>query len=275
MSGAETVVTTWPDADAVAEAAAARLASRLAAAQQSRGHAAVVLTGGSIGIATLAALARSPARHAVDWSRVEVWWGDERFVAVDDPDRNERQAREALLDQVALEEARVHPMPALGSPQAGADGTDVHAAAAAYADELARHASDRTSRADRPMHPGQPMPPLDVLLLGIGEDGHVASLFPHSPTLSATAPVVGVEDSPKPPSRRVSLTLPAIATADEVWLVVAGPGKAPAVRDALTGAGGVLAVPAAGAHGRLATLWLLDEAAAAGLPADLARPRTP
>ena len=113
-----------------------------------------------------------------------------------------------------------------------------------------------------------------MLLLGVGPDGHVASLFPEQPALYDDRAVVAVHGAPKPPPTRVSLTLPTIALADEVWLVVAGADKAPAVRMALGGAGEVQ-IPAAGARGRRATRWLLDRAAAAEIPTDFPRPASP
>lgn len=259
------VVTVWHDAEALAAGVAGRLVTRLVTAQADRGSACVVLTGGGIGIATLAALAASPARDAVDWSAVEVWWGDERFVVADDPARNDAQARRALLDALPVDAVRIHPMPAVGSAQAGPSGHDLHAAAASYADELAGHSA---------VEAHLPMPHIDVLLLGVGADGHVASLFPNAPALHETRTVAAVEGAPAPPRQRITLTLPALRSADEVWLVASGEAKAPAVRLALGGAGPV-AVPAAGARGRLATRWMLDRAAAAELPVGLARPASP
>lgn len=256
------VVTAWRDADSLAEAVAARLATRLVTTQAARGEASIVLTGGSIGIATLAALAGTTSGNSVDWSRVNVWWGDERFVPHGHPDRNDRQAREALLDHVAVDESRVHPMPASASLLAGPGADDVLEAAGTYADELARWASVESHA---------PIPHLDVLLLGVGPDGHVASLFPHSPALYDTRTVVGVEGSPKPPPRRISLTLPTIQSADEVWLIVAGESKAAAVAMALAGAG-PMSIPASVATGRHETHWLLDRAAARDLPTGLVRP---
>lgn len=252
------VVTAWHDPDALAEAVAARLVTRLVTAQADRGHASVVLTGGGVGIASLAALAASPTRDSIDWSSLDVWWGDERFVPADDPERNEGQARRALLDHVPIDPARVHPMPAAG---ASGHGDDVHVAAAAYADQLARHA-------DVEAH--APVPHMDVLLLSVGPDGHVASLFPHAPALYDTRTVVGVEGSPKPPPRRISLTLRSIQCADEVWLLAAGAQKAPAVALALSGAG-PMSAPAAAARGRHETLWLLDRSAAGDLPRSIVR----
>ncbi|MCU1672257.1 MAG: pgl, partial [Frankiales bacterium] len=128
-----TTVVVCKDADVLAHATAARLLTRIVDAQAARGEASVVLTGGGVGIATLQAVRASSARAAVDWSRVSVWWGDERYVPGDDDERNDKQAREALLDALPLDPRRVHPMPAADGP----DGADVDAAAARYADQLA------------------------------------------------------------------------------------------------------------------------------------------
>ncbi|REF35017.1 6-phosphogluconolactonase [Thermasporomyces composti] len=246
------------NAELLAQSVAARLVTRLVDVQASRGSASVVLTGGGIGTASLAALASAPARDAIDWSRLDIWWGDERFLPTGHPERNETGARQALLDHVPVDPTRVHPMPASDGP----DGDDVEAAARRYAAELAA--------ARRPEDHG-PFPSFDVLLLGVGPDCHVASLFPGLPAVYDERPVVAVHGAPKPPPTRISLTFPAIQAAREVWLLVAGEEKAPAVRLALSGAGHVQ-VPAAGARGRQRTLWLLDQAAAAQLPSDLRRP---
>nr|WP_284290905.1 6-phosphogluconolactonase [Angustibacter aerolatus] len=247
------------DKQLLVESAAARLVTRLVDAQASRGVASVVLTGGGAGTGLLAALAASPARDAVDWSRVDVWWGDERFLPSGDPERNETQAREALLDHVPVDPARVHAMGASDGPDA-----DVDAAAARYADEPA--AAARASGTAR-----DTVPAFDVLMLGVGPDAHVASLFPEMAGVHETErTAVGVHGSPKPPPLRVSLTLPAIAHAEEVWLVVAGADKAQAVGLALSGAGPVQA-PAGAVAGRRSTLWLLDRDAATHVPAALVR----
>jgi 6-phosphogluconolactonase len=245
----ETSVIVHADAALLAEAVAARLLVRLIDAQSSRGSASVVLTGGRVAAAVYRAVAASPARMAVDWSRVDVWWGDERFLPAGDPERNETQARAALLDTLALDPARVHPMPASD----GLDGADPEAAAARYADALAIAGDDT-------------LPVFDLLLLGVGEDGHVASVFPEQPAVYETRPVSAVRGSPKPPPVRVTLTPPAINTAEEVWLIATGPDKAAAIGMAIGGAGATQ-IPAAGISGRRRTLWLLDRAAAADLPA--------
>ncbi|MFD7504929.1 6-phosphogluconolactonase [Streptomyces sp. NPDC059850] len=250
------------DKELMAQAAAARLITKIVDAQAARGSASVVLTGGRNGNGLLAALATSPARDAVDWSRLDLWWGDERFLPDGHPNRNVTQAREALLDAVDLDPARVHPMPASDGPHGG----DVEAAAEAYGIEL--------GRAARPENHGA-APTFDVALLGVGPDTHVASLFPELPAVRETErTVVAVRGAPKPPPTRVSLTLPAIRAAREVWLLAAGEDKAKAVTIALSGAGEIQA-PAAGAYGRSRTLWLLDRAAASGLPRELYPPASP
>lgn len=249
------VVVVSRDPQVLAAATAARLLTRLVDAQALRGAASVVLTGGTIGVAVLRAVREAPARHAVDWRRVDLWWGDERFVPADSPERNDRQAREALLDALDLDPARVHPMGAAGGP----DGDDADAAAARYAAALAAAAPT-----------GQSVPDFDLLLLGVGPEGHVASIFPESPAAYDDRPVVAVHGCPKPPPTRISLGWPALCAAREAWLVVSGTEKAGAVQMALGGAGPVQ-VPAAGIRGRQQTLWLLDRAAAQELPPDLVR----
>jgi len=256
MSGPEVIV--HCDAELLAKAVAARLVTRLVDAAAARGTASLVLTGGGIGTAVLAELAAAPARDAVDWRHLDVWWGDERFVPSGDKERNETGARAALLDHVDVDPARVHPMP----PSDGPDGDDPDAAAARYATWLTEAAT--------PEDHG-PVPSFDVLLLGIGPEGHIASLFPGMPALYDERSVVAVRNSPKPPPTRLSLTLPSINAAKEVWILASGKEKAGAVALALSGAGPVQ-VPAAGAHGRQRTLFLLDSDAAGQLPPEIGRP---
>jgi 6-phosphogluconolactonase len=255
------LVVVHQDATLLARAVAARLVTALVDAQAARGHASVVLTGGGIGVATLRELAASPARDAIEWDALDVWWGDERFLPSGHPERNETQAREALLDAVDLDPARVHPM----GPSDGPDGDDVDAAAERYADALAGAARPEDHA---------PVPSFDVLMLGVGPDGHVASLFPEAPALYDERIVVPVRGAPKPPPTRLSLSMSAINAAREVWLITAGEEKSGAVRMALGGAGGTQ-VPAAGVAGRVRTRWLLDRAAASRLPASLARIASP
>jgi 6-phosphogluconolactonase len=248
---AEPRIVLHPDGPVLASAVAARLVTKLVDVLATRDVAHLVLTGGTIGIGTLASLGQLPAREAVDWSRVHLWWGDERFVPAGDKDRNETQARDALLDELPLNPEFVHPM----APSDGPDGGDAEAAAERYAAELAKYAPA-----------GADAPEFDVLLLGMGPDGHIASLFPEHPgTHEVTPSAIAVHNSPKPPPDRLSLTFRVIQAAREVWVVASGAEKAEAVAKALSGAEQV-EVPAAGALGTEATLWLIDRAAAADLP---------
>lgn len=237
-------VVVHPDAAAVAQATAARLLVHLLDAQSAHRPLHVALTGGTVGIAVLAAIAESPVRHAVDWTGVHLWWGDERFLPDGDPERNETGARRAMLDTLPVPAENVHAVPPADGSRTPED------AAAAYAAELATFAPE-----------GAPVPPFDVVLLGMGPDGHVASLFPGHPALEAGGVAVAVHDSPKPPPDRVSLTFDALGAAVQVWLVVAGAEKAEALSRALAGDP---ATPAARVRGTSATLWLVDLAAAAG-----------
>jgi 6-phosphogluconolactonase len=244
----ETVIEKYADADALVAAAGDRLVGAITAAINARGTAYVVLTGGGTGVKLLKHVGANDA--GIDWSKVHLFWGDERYVPATDDDRNDKQAREALLDHIGIPAANVHAMPASD----GEFGDDIDAAALAYEQVLAANADA-----------GAPTPRFDVHLLGMGGEGHVNSLFPDTAAVrESTRLVVGVTDSPKPPPRRITLTLPAVQRSREVWLVVSGAEKADAVAAAVGGAAAV-DIPAAGGVGTDATVWLLDEAAAAKL----------
>ncbi|QSB03869.1 6-phosphogluconolactonase [Natronoglycomyces albus] len=244
-----------PTQQVLVHGVAGRLINALADAQARRGEASVVLTGGRVAAQVYAAVAASPARDAVDWARVHFWWGDERFVPAGDEDRNEIGARAALLNALPVDQRNVHPIPGQGA------FADPQEAAAHYESEL-----KRVGEGD--------WPTFDVLLLGVGEDAHVASLFPHHEALRVVEPaVLGVHGSPKPPPMRVTLSLGAINSAREVWLVASGPGKADAVALAYGSVMGsrqasVEEAPASGVRGTEATRWLLDAAASARLSSE-------
>jgi 6-phosphogluconolactonase len=237
----------------LADDVAARVVATLVAAQAARPIAHLVVTGGGILEQAMTALRDRRIRDEVDWRRVALWWGDERYVPADSPDRNDRAAFTKLFDALPLDPANVHRMPAADGPF----GDDVEAAAAAYAAELGAAAD-----------PGEDVPHADAVLLGIGPDGHCASLFPgHPGTRVDDAAVIAVHDSPKPPPTRISLTFGTLDAANEVWFIASGSSKAHAVALAFSGASREQ-VPAAGPHGRQRTLWLLDQEAAADLPVD-------
>jgi 6-phosphogluconolactonase len=153
------------DAALLAKAAAARLITKLLDAQAARGSASVVLTGGGIGGATLRAVRESPIIDVVDWSQVDVFWGDERFVDRGSDERNERAAYEALLDHIDVDPDRVFPM-----GWAGGEDDDPVAAAERYARTLASRAPE-----------GALVPRFDVLLLGLGPPGCRLPTGPSTP----------------------------------------------------------------------------------------------
>ena len=248
----KTEVVVYGNQELLAAAAAARLVTRLVDVQAAKGTASLVLTGGGTGIAVLSELRKCRACDAIDWSRLDIYWGDERFVPADSDERNEKGAREALLDHVPVDPKRIYAMP----PSDGEFGDDVDAAAAAYAEVLASNAG--------PEDHGD-VPSFDIMLLGLGGEGHTASVFPETPAVYETErSVVAVRNCAKPPPTRISLTLPALRQARDIWLMTAGEAKADAVALALAGAGEVQ-LPVAGARGQRRTLWLLDRSAASKL----------
>ena len=207
-----------------------------------------------------AAIAEVAEHERVDWSQVHVWWGDERYVDSGSDDRNDKPAAAKLLDRLPFDIAKVHRMPPSDAGFVGLgadDGDGLEAAADSYAAELAAAAPE-----------GSVVPAFDVVLLGLGPDGHCCSLFPNHPgTRVLDKAVIGVRDSPKPPPERLSLTFPALDAAREIWLIASGDGKADAVAAALAPGANREQVPSSGPRGTDGTRWLLDEPAAGKLPA--------
>ncbi|KRA23149.1 6-phosphogluconolactonase [Microbacterium sp. Root61] len=243
-----------PDPAHLADSVAARFLSRVAKKADRGETVHIALTGGTMGIAVLRAAGRHPRAAKIDWTRVHFWWGDERFVARDDDDRNEKQARTALLDGLEVPAENIHAMGASDGP------LELDAAAVAYAEDLARFA---------PADGTDAWPSFDICFLGVGPDAHIASLFPDRAEIGITdRSVVPVRDSPKPPPERISLTRPVINASQRVWMVLAGPDKASALGLALAGAS-YTSVPAAGAKGRKRTILFVDEAAASQVPHEL------
>ena len=245
-----------PDKQHLAESVAARLVARIVTQVTDGKTVHICLTGGSMGGAVLSAAAADARIATIDWSGVHFWFGDERFVPRDSDDRNEKQAREALLDRLDIPAENIHAM-------ASSDGTlDLDATAIAYADELAQFAP--ADRGD-----SGAWPTFDICFLGVGPDAHIASLFPDRPEILVTdRAAVAVRDSPKPPPERVSLTRPVINASKRVWMVIAGADKASALGLTLAGAS-YASVPAAGAKGRRRTVLFVDEAAADQVPPHL------
>ncbi|CCI54571.1 MAG: 6-phosphogluconolactonase [Tetrasphaera jenkinsii] len=229
-----------PDKRSLAAAAAARLITAIVDTLAVKPEAQLALTGGSMGSDVWRAVAASPARGAVDWSRVRVWWGDERYLPAGDPDRNDTQNDAAGLAELGLVPDNVHRV-------AGPDTSEsAEASAAAYAETIRTFGQHEW----------------DVVLFGVGPDGHIASLFPGHPAQLTTGEIaIAVHDSPKPPPTRVSLTFECVDRAQRVWFLVAGEDKRQAVVDGLAGAGPSVS-SAAQVHGVSETLWLVDAAAA-------------
>ncbi len=239
--------------EALAQAVAARFITTLNELLAQRDSVHVVLTGGSVGIGVLQAVAQHDDRDSIDWSRVHAWWGDERWVPRDHADRNAVQAHDALLNHVAIPSAQVHAFPASD------DGVALADAAAQYHHELLNAGGGR-------------MPTFAVTLLGVGPDGHIASLFPEREGPRVTdSTVLAVEDSPKPPPQRLTLSLPLLNSSEHVWLVLAGADKASALGLALAGAS-TADVPVAGVQGVERTIFFVDEAASSEVPASLITP---
>lgn len=193
---------------ALEERVAEELLTVIADATFARGRAEVIVTGGTVGIGILAAMARSARSATTRWNLVHVWWGDDRYVLAGDPDRNEGQANDALFAHVDIPARNLHRFPA-------DDGTPIsdarHVFRARLVEELGEH------------------PRFDVVLNGIGPDGHVASLFPGLPQGNDGDLVIAIENSPKPPPRRLSLTAETLNGGRHVWIVAAGGDKADAI----------------------------------------------
>ena len=244
------VVKTTPQA--LADHVADRFLARVRARTKNGRIAHIALTGGSMGGAVLSAVRAHPRVGELDWSLVHFWWGDERFVPRADADRNALQARTALLDHIEVPGENVHEVAASDS------GMTLEESAADYASELARFG-----------HEDHPWPSFAVCFLGVGPDGHIASLFPDRAEVTVTdVAALPVRDSPKPPPERVTLTRPVINASKRVWMVLTGADKASALGLALAGAS-YTSVPVAGAKGRKRTVFFVDDAAAAEVSPDL------
>ena len=232
----KTVVNRFSDMNSVADNTAAKLIEKLASLLAAKDEIHLVLTGGTVGIATLASIWANPSHTDIDFTRVNFWWGDERFVASDSPDRNALQAKNALLKNLKLDPSKIHEFPSTDS------GLNLQQAAAEFSN-----------------HVETVKPNFDIVLLGMGPDGHIASLFPGKSLPKAGLWIIAEEDSPKPPPQRLSFTYEALNSADEVWFVVAGADKQDAVAVAMGDQPEEL--PVGRVHGRILTQWFIDSTA--------------
>lgn len=200
----------------------------------------IALTGGTVGILTLEVLSKAEQLHKIEWSKVHFWWGDERFVESESGDRNANQARVALLNSISVPELNVHEFPS--SDQ----GLDLDSARTVFENHLLAVFEDKE-------------PKMDLTILGMGPDGHIASLFPGHEYDEVL--VVAEHNSPKPPPQRLSMSMDLINNSDRIILVIAGMDKAEAVgfvhQDAECN------LPAAKVSAKGETLWIIDAAAGA------------
>ena len=233
-----------PDAESLALAAADEFARSAAEAVRDGRPFRVALSGGSTPRALYRRLTRPPYRAAIAWKRVRFFWGDERCVPPGSRRSNYRMARETLIDPLEIPPRQVFRMKGEQEPQA---------AARAYEQTLRRHAAGRPVR-------------LDLVLLGLGEDGHTASLFPGTAALDPSRKIVAANYVAKFSEWRITLTYRALNAARRVVFVVSGAEKASAAAKILQKGSGWRELPASGVCPRRGSLlWLLDEAAASKL----------
>lgn len=235
-----------PDKAALAQAAAVLFADLAETAVAARGRFLVALSGGSTPQALYTLLAHSPYQHSLPWSQIELYWGDERLVPPDDPGSNYFHAHKLLIEHVPLRPHNIHRIPGeLPAPDA----------TAAYKSTLQQQAPH-----------GRAWPTFDLVLLGLGADGHTASLFPGSP--DTAEPVIAVTaDYEGRPAARVSLTPPVFNAARQVLFLVTGADKAPALAAVLKGRHDPQTWPAQRITPSRPPIWLVDQAAAAQLSA--------
>ena len=242
------VVRRFASSEELAQGIADQLAHTIVGALAVRGVAHVVLTGGRIGTACLAALRDHPLCDDIPWDGVELWWSDERFLPTGDAERNDTGAYAAFLSHVPIPAQNIHPMPSSGN------AATLDQAAAEYWTQIIADFGDDIA--------------FDVCLLGIGEDAHVASLFPSLEAVSVTTlGVLAIRDSPKPPPERLTFTRPLIEQSRQVWLLASGAAKADAVHSIMTMSDEV-AAPASNVRGSLRTVLFLDDDAAASIEPD-------
>ena len=247
MKGRIVVATTIPE---FFEQAAHLISSAAADAIRQRGMFSIALSGGSTPKGLFQLLATPAWRDRIDWSKTHVFWGDDRYVPHTDQRSNFRMTKETLLDRVGVPESNIHPIPTDVSPEE---------AALRY---------EQTLR--EVLHDGADFPKIDLNLLGLGENGHTASLFPHRPILHEGKRLVISDFVPEANMHRITMTVPMINAGRKIVFLMAGESKSDVVRDVITGPQQPGQLPAQlinPTNGDL--IWLLDAAAASKLPRDL------
>ncbi|MFZ0323322.1 MAG: 6-phosphogluconolactonase [Actinomycetes bacterium] len=245
------------DAASLSDAVAARLVTSIVDHQAAAGHVTVLVGGDPLALGVLAAVAASPARDAIDYEHIDLWWTNDAWAATDDPTRASTRA-EAILSGTGLSAAALHPVPGPAESRDPGEAAEQYAAALSAAREVDDHGA---------------LPGIDILVLGMGADGSVAGISPEQPAAHEVRAVTAVPGSGHR-GPQVTLTLPALAAADEAWVVASGEASSAVVHLALSRAGPVQ-VPAAGVRGRQRTLVFLDDGAAKRLPASMRRIASP
>lgn len=232
------IVNRFKDGQSVAKNAAEAFFVKLDEVLLTKPVANVAITGGTVGIATLAEIAANQRAADFDFNRVHFWWGDERFVNADSDDRNAKQAAKALFSKITIDQANLHEFPSSDN------GLTLDEAAAQFAAYVA-----------------EKRPHFDLAFLGMGPDGHINSLFPGKPIPAEGVLIIAEHDSPKPPQQRLSFTYEAMNAADEIWFTVAGADKADAVNVAF--GDDPTSLPVGRVHGKHKTVWFVDQTAGA------------
>jgi 6-phosphogluconolactonase len=230
------LVNRFKDGQSVAKNAAEAFFVKMDEVLSVKDAATVAITGGTVGIATLAEIAASDRSATFDFNRVNFWWGDERFVASNSEDRNAVQAHKALFSKIQIDSSRLHAFPSSDN------GLTLDAAAKQFAEYVA-----------------EANPKFDLVFLGMGPDGHINSLFPGKPNPAQGLQIIAEHESPKPPPQRLSFTYEAMNAADEIWFTVAGADKADAVSVAF--GDDPTALPVGRVQGIYKTVWFVDQTA--------------
>lgn len=236
------MIRVFADAEELARGAAAFFAEEMSRAVTARGRASVLLAGGETPRRTYEVLAEEPLRETIPWEKIHFFWGDERCVPADDPRSNQQMARESLLDRMPVPPENIHPILCVAEPEDAAD---------AYQRELERHFA------------GGP-PRFDLVFLGLGADGHTASLFPGSAALAEQTRWTAVVHRPGEAFGRITLTLPLLHQARRLLFLVTGRGKAAILAEMVRGVPASLPLyPAQRVQPHSGELtWFVDRAAA-------------
>jgi 6-phosphogluconolactonase len=233
----------YKDAEELARAGAQLFIDEAAEAIRGRGRFRVALSGGSTPPRVYELLATPAFSSRVDWNRVDLFWGDERYVPADTPDSNYRMTAQALLEHVPVPPANVHRVPTEISPPSDS--------ASAYEDEIRKAFQESAS-----------VPHFDLIYLGLGTNGHTASLFPHRPSLHESSRLVVADLVSEVNAWRISMTLPLLNHGRTVAFLTEGEQKAPVLREVLLGPRDPERLPAQLISPQGKLLWMVDTAAA-------------